>query len=116
MKIFISQPMKDKSREDILAERKRIEEMFKGNEFIDSYIEDIPEMTGSTRIWCLGESIKRMKDAELLIASNKSYRNPGCHIEEMVASMYGIPICTIPMYPDEEVNMSEAVCEAVHER
>lgn len=33
MKIFISQPMRDKSREDILAERKRIEEMFKGNEF-----------------------------------------------------------------------------------
>lgn len=113
MKIFISQPMRDKSREDILAERKRIEEIFKGNEFIDTYIDDIPEMTGNTRIWCLGESIKRMKDADLVVASRNEFRYAGCHIEEMVAGMYGIPICTIPMYPNEEVNVSDAVCEAV---
>lgn len=111
MKIFISQPMRDKSREDILAERKRIEEMFKGNEFIDTFIEDVPEMTGSTRLWCLGESIKRMKDADLVVAPSNAYRYAGCHIEEVVASMYGIPICTIPMYPNEELNMSDAVCE-----
>lgn len=113
MKIFISQPMRGKSREDILTERKRIEEMFKGNEFIDTYIDDVPEMTGETRIWCLGESIKRMKDADLVVAPRDSYGYAGCHIEAAVAEMYDIPTCRIHMYPYEEVNMSEAVCEAV---
>lgn len=116
MKIFISQPMKDKSREDILAERKRIEEMFKGNEFIDSYIEDVPEMTGSTRLWCLGESIKRMKDANLVVAPYNAYAYSGCDIETMVADAYDIPLCRILMYPhQEEDRYSYANCEAVCE-
>lgn len=116
MKIFISQPMSDKSREDILAERKRIEEIFKGNEFIDTFIEDVPEMTGSTRLWCLGESIKRMKDANLVVVPSNSYNYAGCDIEAQVACMYGIPMCRIQMYPhQEEDRYSYANCEAVCE-
>lgn len=113
MKIFISQPMRDKSRKEILTERKRIEEIFKGNEFIDSYIEDIPEMTGNTRVWCLGESIKRMKDADLVVAPSNAYAYPGCEIETMVAGAYEIPLCRILMYPPiEEDTHNLAVCES----
>lgn len=112
MKIFISQPMKDKSMIEIVEERKRIEKMFEGNEFIDSVIKDIPEMEGNTRLWCLGESIKMMADADLIVAPFNAYAYPGCYIETMAADAYGIPLCRILMYPHTEVDVySHAVCE-----
>lgn len=111
MKIFISQPMRDKSREEILTERKRIEKMFEGNEFIDSFINTIPVTTGNTRIWCLGESIKRMKDADLVVAPANVYKYAGCEIEAMVAAAYKIPLCNIEMYPPIKDNTDcETVC------
>lgn len=114
MKIFISQPMRGISREEILEERERIKQMFSGNEFIDSFIEDIPEMEGNTRVWCLGESIKKMKDAELVIVPVDGYYYSGCHIESEVADMYGIPKCRIDMYPHKERDATtNACCEAV---
>ncbi|MCQ2220084.1 MAG: hypothetical protein MJZ12_01750 [Prevotella sp.] len=116
MKIFISQPMRDKSMIEIVEERKRIEKMFDGNEFIDSVIKDVPEMEGNTRLWCLGESIKRMKDADLVVSPSNAYNYAGCEIEAQVACMYGIPMCRILMYPHkEEDRYSYANCEAVCE-
>lgn len=114
MKIFISQPMNGYSKEEILEERERIKQMFSGNEFIDSFIEDVPEMEGNTRIWCLGESIKKMADADLVVVPVDRHCYPGCYIESEVADMYGIPKCRIDMYPHKEVDSySNSVCEAV---
>lgn len=111
MKIFISQPMNGYSREEILEERERIKQMFSGNEFIDSFIEDVPEMEGNTRIWCLGESIKKMADADLVVVPSV-YGVAGCDVELNVAIGYGIPACRIDMYPHKEVDSySNSVCE-----
>lgn len=115
MKIFISQPMRGYTREAILEERARIQEIFSGNEFIDSFIEDVPEMMGNTSVWCLGESIKMMADADMVVVPYDAYRYDGCagvSVELAVAEVYDIPICKIEMYPND-VNRCEAVCEAV---
>lgn len=114
MKIFIIQPMNGYSREEILEERERIKAIFNGNEFIESFIEDVPEMNGNTRVWCLGESIKKMKDAELVIVPTEGYYYPGCYIENEVAEIYKIPRCRIDMYPHKERDTTTSVCcEAV---
>ena len=112
MKIFISQPMKGKSMIEIVEERKRIEKMFDGNEFIDSVIKDVPEMSGNTRLWCLGESIKLMKDADLVVVPSNSYNYQGCEIESQVACMYQIPMCRIHMYPKDKPR-EERLCDVV---
>lgn len=100
MKIFISQPMNGYSREEILEERERIKAKFSGNEFIDSYIEDVPEMMGDTRVWCLGESIKMMANANMVIIPTNCWEYPGCMVEADVADAYGMPVVKIPMYPN----------------
>lgn len=111
MKIFISQPMNGYSREEILEERERIKKIFNGNEFIESFIEDIPEMNGNTSVWCLGESIKKMADADLVVVPKNGYF-AGCEIELDVAIAYGIPVCRMEMYPHKEVvSCSNLVCE-----
>lgn len=94
------------SREEILKERDRIEAKFSGNEFIDSYI-DVPEMMGDTRIWCLGESIKMMADADLVVVPHEAYRYDGCSVELSVAEIYGIPICKIEMYPRRNIKWAD---------
>lgn len=88
-------------RKKFFAERKRIEKLFCGNDFIDTYIDVIPEMSGSTRLWCLGESIKMMKDADLVVGPADSYKYPGCEIEVQTARLYQIPVCIIQMYPND---------------
>lgn len=101
MKIFISQPMRGYTREAILEERARIQEIFSGNEFIDSFIEDVPEMMGNTSVWCLGESIKMMAEADMVVVPSDAYHYSGCDVERVVAERYRIPTCHIDMYPNE---------------
>ena len=108
MRIFISQPMHGYTRDEILEERKRIQAIFKGNEFIDSCIEKVPVMTGNSSVWCLGESIKMMKDAELVVVPTDHYCYRGCAIEHDVAVRYGIPICEINMYTSVRNNGQHA--------
>lgn len=51
----------------------------------------------SKRIWYLGESIKRMKDADLFIGLYTNGAYPGCDCEWEVAHSYGIPVVSIPL-------------------
>lgn len=92
-KLFISQPMKGKSDEEILAERetaiKKAEEIVgEPVEVIDSFIENAPE--DARPLWFLGKSL------ELLSTSDVAYFAPGwkdargCKIEHECAKEYGI--------------------------
>lgn len=88
VEIFISQPMKDKTDEEILQERKRIEDMWAGKavHFIDSFFE-----SGVSRnpLDSLGKSICLMRDADLVIFAPGWENARGCRIEHEAAVNYG---------------------------
>ena len=68
MNIFISMPMNGKTKEEIIKRRNEITILLKerfGNNItiIDSIIED----TSLGPVWCLGQSISLMYNAELVV-------------------------------------------------
>lgn len=93
LKVFISQPMADKTDEQILNARKHainiIKKKFgKDVEILDSFFKDAPHE--STPVWFLGKSIEVLSKANIayFIGDWKNYR--GCKIENTVAHEYGI--------------------------
>lgn len=94
MKIFISQPMADKSDEKILNERNMVFNLFRlivpSNqevEVIDSFFEDAPP--DAKPLWYIGESIKLMADADVVYFCKDWHKYRGCTIEHECAVRYG---------------------------
>ncbi len=93
-KLFISCPMKGRAPEAI---RKSVEKMHKiaeatvGEELevIPSYIPDSEYK--DKPIACIGESVKRMQDADFFVCIDDSYSFRGCETEKYIAFGYGIP-------------------------
>lgn len=102
--VFISQPMKDKTREEIIKERYRTiawiyEDLAKATytlkdvdkvNIIDSYFDNSKDVK-SVPVWCLGEAIKLMSDADYVVFCNGWENARGCRIERTIANEYGIP-------------------------
>ena len=96
-KLFISAPMKGRTEAPIRAtmeQMHRIAEAVFGEELevIQTYISDDPPADANQAVWCLGESIKKMADADYFIGiydEEKAFR--GCAIENQAAKTYGIP-------------------------
>ena len=97
-KVFISQPMKDKTTKEILAERKKaimvarscIEEKV---EIIDSLIEDAPKK--AKPLWFLAKSLEYMSGADVAVFTKGWENYQGCRIEHACALEYGIDIIEI---------------------
>lgn len=94
-KLFISQPMRGKTDEEIKLERERaIEhaERLAGEQFevIDSFFEDMPIDEGP--LWYLGESIKLLGDADMVYFAPGWKEARGCLVEHQVSVNYNIPI------------------------
>ena len=93
-KLFISQPMRDKTDEEIKAERaeiiKRVTERFGEVEVIDSFFESAPH--DARPLWFLGKSLELLSTADCAYFAEgwKDYR--GCKIEHECAVQYGIDI------------------------
>ena len=90
MKIFISQPMKGLSEEEIRHNRekaiKKIKSLYGDDvEIIDSYIDD-----EGTPLWCLGKSIELLSTADVAYFLKGWNTALGCRIEYMCADNYGI--------------------------
>lgn len=90
MKIFISQPMKDLSEEEIRHNRmkaiKKIKSLYGDDaEIIDSYMDG-----RGTPLWCLGKSIELLSTADIAYFLKGWNKARGCRIEYMCASNYGI--------------------------
>ena len=97
-KLYISCPMKGRTEEAIRHDMDRMHKMAEivfdqELEVIPTYIEHDPPETGNKAIWCLGESIKKMSEADYFIGVRWCESAPGCDIEARVAGNYGIP-CT----------------------
>ena len=100
-KLFVSVPMKGRTEEEIrktIDKMKKIAEIFEGEELelIESYIEDNPPKDNNQAIWFLGESLKKLAQADVFIGISDSWDWNGCMIESDVASRYGIKKYAIP--------------------
>ena len=100
-KLFASVPMKGRTEEEIKAsiqKMKKIAEIYEGEELelIDSYIEDNPPKDSKEAVWYLGESLKKLAQADVFIGINDAWDWNGCYIENDVASRYGIKNYHIP--------------------
>lgn len=107
-KLFISCPMKGRTEENIRSSMDRLhkiaEEFFDQKlEVIPSYIEDKPPVYSKESVWYLGESIKKMAEADYFIGVDRTYGAfNGCQVEYEVARSYGITntLIDIEMMPD----------------
>ena len=100
-KLFVSVPMKGRTEEEIKAsiqKMKKIAEIYEGEELelIDSYIEDNPPKDSKEAVWYLGESLKKLAQADVFIGICEDYSWNGCYIETKTAEKYGIKVYTIP--------------------
>ena len=92
-KLFISQPMKGKSDEDILKERDRAirkAEAIVGEpiEVIDSFFQNAP--ADARPRWFLGKSLELLSTADVAYFAPGWDEARGCKIEHMCAVEYGI--------------------------
>ena len=96
-KLFISQPMKDKTDEEILKEReiaitKAKEALGEDVEVIDSYFtEDEPQGVNSG-LWYLGKSLELLSTSDIVYFADGWDQARGCIIEHTCAVEYGIDI------------------------
>nr|DAF33473.1 MAG TPA: protein of unknown function (DUF4406) [Caudoviricetes sp.] len=95
MKVFISQPMKDKTDEQIKEERakaiKSIKEKYnKDVEIIDSFFENAPH--DAKPLWFLGKSLELLADADVAYFCKDWELYRGCRIEHICAKEYGIDV------------------------
>lgn len=96
-KLFISCPMRNRTEAAIKASMEqmhRIAEAVFGEELevIPTYFEGNPPKNTNMALWYLGESIKKLSEADYFIGiydADQGYR--GCFIENHTAKSYGIP-------------------------
>ena len=100
-KLFVSVPMKGRTEEEIKAsiqKMKKIAEIYESEELelIDSYIEDSPPKDSKEAVWYLGESLKKLAQADVFIGIDEAYGWNGCCTERDTAQRYGIKTYAIP--------------------
>lgn len=94
-KLFISQPMKGKTDEDILAVRKKAiqsakEKLGEDVEVIDSFFQGAP--ADARPLWFLGKSLELLSTADVAYFAKGWEDFRGCRIENKCAIEYGIEI------------------------
>ena len=95
-KIFISLPMRDKSREDI--EEKQGEILAQAGAKLQEDVELVPnclDRNAFTPLECLGISLGRMSGADFVVFGEGWKDARWCRIERLCAEEYGIPILDI---------------------
>ena len=107
-KLFISQPMKGKSDEEILKEREnaiKSAEKLLGEpvEIIDSFFQSAP--ADARPLWFLGKSLELLSTADIAYFAKGWEKARGCKIEHTCAVEYGITViedCKGEKYGTEE--------------
>jgi hypothetical protein len=94
-KLFVSVPTKGRTEEEIktsIQKMKKIAEIYEGEELelIDSYIEDNPPKDSKEAVWYLGESLKKLAQADVFVGIDEAYDWNDCCIEKDTAYRYGI--------------------------
>lgn len=97
IRLFISQPMKGKSDEEILkvreqaiAEAQARLEKNQEIEVIDSFFKDAP--AEARPLWFLGKSLELLSTADVAYFANGWQAARGCRMEHICAVEYGIKV------------------------
>lgn len=94
MKVFLSQPMRGKTHEEILSSIREVQEFLTkyldstNIEIIESYS---PRNKDKEPLVALGDSIKELAKADLVVFLNDWNQYRGCIIEHHTAKIYEIP-------------------------
>lgn len=93
IKLFISQPMRDKTNEEIERERQNAIQSVKEKygddvEVIDSFFKDAPH--DAKPLWFLGKSLELLASADVAYFCKDWEIYRGCRIENQCAIEYGI--------------------------
>ena len=95
-KVFISQPMKGKTEQEILEARANMfqiaKESFPDAELIDSYFDDYEPSTGNVGLKYLAKSLELLADADVAYFAPGWDEARGCRIENECAIKYGIEV------------------------
>jgi hypothetical protein len=88
-KVFISQPMRDKTQEQILAEREAALAKIGGPfELVDTYFKDFD----GNRLAFLGKSVMDgLSKADVAVFIGDWEKYDGCRCEHFIAAQYKIP-------------------------
>lgn len=94
-KIFISQPMRNKTDEEILIERenaiKFVKEKYGDDiQVIDSFFQSAP--VDAKPLWFLGKSLELLSSADIAVFCKNWQEARGCKIEHECAVEYGIEV------------------------
>ena len=96
-KLFISQPMKGKTDEEILKEREKAIASAKRNfvedeeiEVIDSFFQSAP--ADARPLWFLGKSLELLSTADIAYFAKGWENARGCRIENTCAIEYGTAV------------------------
>lgn len=94
-KLFISQPMKDKTDAEILAVREQAIQSAKNLlgedvEVIDSFFQDAPH--DAKPLWFLAKSLELLAAADVVYFAKDWEKYRGCRIENTCAMEYGITV------------------------
>lgn len=94
-KLFISQPMKDKTDAEILAVREQAIQFAKNLlgedvEVIDSFFQDAPH--DAKPLWFLAKSLELLATADVVYFAKDWEKYRGCRIENTCAIEYGITV------------------------
>lgn len=98
MKIFLSQPMRGKTHEEILSSIREVQEFL--TKYLDSTNVEIiesysPSNKNKEPLVALGDSIKMLAQADLAVFLNDWNQYRGCIIEHHAAKIYDIPQLSI---------------------
>ena len=97
-RMFISQPMRGLTDEEILKTREEIriraeKKIGEPVELIDSFIKDYPgEINKSIPVWYLGKSIQFLSQADIAYFGGDWKNARGCKIENIIAKEYGVEV------------------------
>lgn len=94
-KLFISQPMRGKTNEEILAVREKAIKSAERNlgekvEVIDSFFKDAP--VDASPLWYLAKSLELLSTADVAYFAKDWEKYRGCRIENTCAVEYGIDV------------------------
>lgn len=104
-KLFISQPMKDKTNEEIIHERnvavRRAQGVLKEDvKIIDSFFENAP--VDANPVWFLSQAIKCLSTADIAYFAVGWNKARGCKIEHEICVQYGIPTIEASIVGEED--------------
>lgn len=93
-KVFISQPMSDRTDDEIFAAREAAvyalnKQLGQGVEVLDSFFRNVPHE--AKPVWFLGESIKVLSNADMALFLGDWRKYRGCRTEHLICKEYDIP-------------------------